>query len=200
MNFATCSDKRRVPISDGVPIGDGFRYRRTTRSSRRHRFAAEEVAQSLWEMVRAARKDSVPGQTAGVKNGIDDVADKLGRIAAFKAHSHVYRGFNRLRVGDFEQDNAVRIRERFEILIFEVVVSGRELDAKALLLEGAMEMLRAPLAIACKKNQWNRGCKIVGDNLFPVHEPLAAFLVYRMQGRKPLPRDVPKGQAEGQSP
>src|SRR5271165_6162918 len=60
--------------------------------------------------------------------------------------------------------------------------------------------LRTPLAIACKKNQWNRGCKIVGDSLFPVHELLAAFLVYRMQGRKPLPRDVPKGQAEGQSP
>jgi hypothetical protein len=142
------------------------------RLSRRYGLMAEEVAEGLGKMIRAAWENGISREAAGVKNGVDDVADELIPVAAFETHGHGDGGFDRLRVGDFEQDDiTLMVQERFEF-----GVSRRELDVEALLLKGAMEMLCAAHAIAREKDGRNEKRIIIRFGLFGLHGLLAPFL------------------------
>jgi len=153
--------------------------------SRRDRLAVEEVAQGLGKMMRAAWENGVSREAAGVKNGINDVADELAGVAAFEAYGHGDGGFNRLQAGNFEQDqHMLMLRWRcgvslFKVVVFEIGVSRRDPDPEALLLEDAMEMLGTATVVACEKNKRDGRCKIMRGIVLYVHGLLAPFLVGR---------------------
>ncbi len=60
-------------------------------------------------MTHTAGKDRVSCQAAGMKYRVDDIADELAGIAALEAHRDVDGSFNRPGIGDFEQDNTMRM-------------------------------------------------------------------------------------------